>query len=64
MNEHSCTKVIISAPSGCGKDTIIRKVRERIGGIALTISCTTRGVRKDGDTREQEGVDYFFKSKE
>ena len=53
--------VIISAPSGCGKDTIIEKVCQRLGGIGVSISCTTRKARqkKDG-TYEQHGVDYFF----
>lgn len=53
--------VIISAPSGCGKDTIIEKVCQRLDGIGVSISCTTRKPRqkKDG-AYEQHGVDYFF----
>lgn len=53
--------IIISAPSGCGKDTIIEKVCQRLSGIGVSISCTTRRARqkKDG-TYEQHGVDYFF----
>lgn len=53
--------VIVSAPSGCGKDTIIDKVCKRLDHVALSVSCTTRKPRqkKDG-TFEQDGVDYFF----
>ena len=56
--------VIISAPSGCGKDTIIEAVCKRLGGVGVSVSCTTRKARpkKDG-TYEQHGVDYFFVEK-
>ena len=53
--------IIISAPSGCGKDTIIEKVCQRLSEIGVSISCTTRKARKKKDgTYEQHGVDYFF----
>lgn len=53
--------IIISAPSGCGKDTIIEKVCQHLDGIGVSISCTTRKARKKKDgTYEQHGVDYFF----
>ena len=59
----NCSKslVIISAPSGCGKDTIIERACQRLEGVGVSISCTTRKARpkKDG-TREQHGVEYFF----
>lgn len=53
--------VIISAPSGCGKDTIIDKVYKQLDSVALSVSCTTRKPRqkKDG-TFEIDGADYFF----
>ncbi|MBQ2956135.1 MAG: hypothetical protein IJE08_06715 [Clostridia bacterium] len=61
MESKRTNLVIISAPSGCGKDTIIEKVGQRLSGIGVSISCTTRKARqkKDG-TYEQHGVDYFF----
>lgn len=53
--------VIISAPSGCGKDTIIERVCRRLDGVGVSISCTTRGPRPKPDgTYEQHGVEYFF----
>lgn len=53
--------VVISAPSGCGKDTIIEHVRQKLDNIGVSISCTTRlpRLKKDG-AYEQNGVDYFF----
>ena len=60
MNQTS-TLVMISAPSGCGKDTIIEKVKKRLNGIGVSISCTTREPRpKSNGGYEQNGVDYFF----
>jgi len=53
--------VVISAPSGCGKDTIIERVCQRLDGIGVSISCTTRAPRPKSDgSYEQQGVDYFF----
>ena len=58
--------VILSAPSGCGKDTIARRVRDRMPEVGIAVSCTTRAPRKDKITGkwEQHGVDYFFISEE
>lgn len=61
MSEKPTSIIIVSAPSGCGKDTIIEKVCQRLDGIGVSISCTTRKARKKKDgTYEQHGVDYFF----
>ena len=63
--ERNSSLVIISGPSGCGKDTIIEKVLQRMSGIGVSISCTTRSPRKKGkNSMEQHGVDYFFVSQE
>ena len=49
--------VVVSGPSGCGKDTIISKVLDRLEGEAfLSVSMTTRPIRGT----EQDGVDYYF----
>ncbi|HDL89893.1 MAG TPA: guanylate kinase [Thermodesulforhabdus norvegica] len=47
---------VFSAPSGCGKTTILKGVFERIDGLKFSISSTTRAPRKG----ERDGVDYFF----
>jgi len=49
--------VVISGPSGVGKTTIVRSVRDRLDGM-LSISTTTRP-KTDQD---QDGVDYQFLS--
>jgi len=47
---------VISAPSGSGKTTICRSLLQRVEGLELSISYTTRP-RKPGET---DGKDYFF----
>ncbi len=51
---------IISAPSGTGKTTLCRTVRQHFPDMLYSISYTTRSPRFD----EQDGVDYFFITKE
>ncbi len=50
--------VVVSAPSGCGKDTIIAEVLKRFDDAYLSISMTTRAMRPG----EVEGVNYYFVS--
>lgn len=47
---------IISAPSGAGKTTLCRAIRERLPALRYSISHTTRAPRPG----ERNGVDYFF----
>ncbi len=47
---------VVSAPSGAGKTTIVRRVISHLAGVSLSLSCTTRAPRPG----EQEGVDYSF----
>jgi guanylate kinase len=49
---------ILSAPSGAGKSTLIRRVMENLGGLAFSVSFTTRLPRAN----EEEGRDYCFVS--
>ena len=51
---------VLSGPSGVGKGTLANMIRLRNPDIALSISCTTREKREG----EQDGVDYFFLTKE
>ena len=48
--------VVITGPSGVGKGTLIAALRERVEGLRLSVSATTRAPRAG----EVEGVDYFF----
>jgi guanylate kinase len=51
---------VITGPSGAGKGTVIRALRERIPQLALSVSATTRPPRGE----EEDGVDYWFLSDE
>jgi guanylate kinase len=51
---------VISAPSGSGKTTICRYLLQRVEGLELSTSYTTRP-RKPGET---DGKDYFFITEE
>jgi guanylate kinase len=50
--------VIVSAPSGAGKTTIVRHLLESGLNLGFSVSATTRTPRGN----EKEGVDYFFLS--
>jgi len=50
--------VILSAPSGCGKDTVFKALCKRRNDIVESVSATTRAPR-DG---EIDGVNYYFKT--
>lgn len=51
---------VISGPSGCGKDTVVKEVMKKNKNTWLSISCTSREKRG----KEKDGVDYYFLSKE
>jgi guanylate kinase len=48
--------LVLSAPSGAGKTTIARRLRERRGDVVFSVSATTRAPRRG----ERDGVDYHF----
>ena len=52
--------IIITAPSGSGKTTIVKELLERIHALSFSVSATTRTARKN----ETNGVDYHFMSVE
>lgn len=60
MEEKKGAIIAVSAPSGAGKTTIVKKILEEIPGLVFSISATTRKKRD----YEVDGVDYFFISKE
>ena len=50
--------MVVTGPSGVGKGTLIRTLRERFPGLELSVSATTRAPRPG----EEDGVDYHFLS--
>ena len=59
MGANNARLFIISAPSGCGKGTLIKALNKRFE-IYNSISCTTRKPREG----EKDGVHYFFMTRE
>ena len=58
MTNNKGLLIILSAPSGCGKDTVFKAIKDLRNDVVESISATTRKPR-DG---EVEGVNYYFKS--
>ncbi len=60
MNKIDKNIVVISGPSGCGKDTVVKKILNMDSRFVLSVSATTRTRRPI----EKDGVDYIFLSNE
>lgn len=52
--------IVVSGPSGVGKDALIRKLTETRPGLHFVVTATSREMRPG----EVHGKDYFFVSKE
>ncbi|NTW13261.1 MAG: guanylate kinase [Anaerolineales bacterium] len=52
--------IVISGPSGAGKDTVMQRMKERGMPFHFVVTATTRERR----TNETHGRDYFFVSKD
>jgi len=52
--------LLLSGPSGCGKSSLLKAVYANLDNYYFSISTTTRKPRLG----EQDGVDYYFVSKE
>ena len=50
--------IVISAPSGTGKTTVVKKLLQQNTNLEASVSFTTRKMREN----EKEGLDYFFVS--
>jgi guanylate kinase len=48
--------IVISAPSGTGKSTVVKRVVASVAGLGFAVSHTTRAPRPG----EQNGREYFF----
>lgn len=48
--------IVICAPSGTGKSTLLSRLKSDIPDLVWSVSCTTRPIR----TGEEHGKDYYF----
>ncbi|PIE69339.1 MAG: guanylate kinase [Deltaproteobacteria bacterium] len=60
MIERTGLPLVISAPSGTGKTTLIAKLHQEFPSFAFSVSCTTRAPRAG----EINGRDYHFLDRE
>ncbi|HKI77514.1 MAG TPA: guanylate kinase [Ignavibacteriaceae bacterium] len=60
MEKKQGSIIAISAPSGTGKTTIVRRILKDIPDLKFSVSATTRKAREN----EIEGIHYFFISEE
>ena len=59
-NKKTGQLIVISAPSGSGKDTIVKELMKKYGENKwVSVSATSREAR----VGEKDGVDYFFLTK-
>lgn len=56
MSDIGKNLVVISGPSGCGKDTVVKHILKTDSRFVLSVSATTRAQRP----YEADGVDYIF----
>lgn len=52
--------IVISGPSGVGKDAVIRRLQEKRPDLYFVVTATSRAMRPG----EKDGVDYFFVTKD
>ncbi len=60
MSERQVSVIVVSAPSGAGKTTVLARVLDELAGIRFSVSHTTRSPRG----HERDGVEYHFVDRE
>ncbi|MDQ6762184.1 MAG: guanylate kinase [Bacteroidota bacterium] len=56
MSKHYNKIILVTAPSGAGKTSIIRHLMKKFPQMAFSVSATTRKPREN----EKDGKDYYF----
>ena len=52
--------IVVSAPAGCGKDTILEQALKKNSNLYYSVSATSRAARPG----EIDGTSYFFRTRE
>ena len=52
--------VVVSGPSGSGKDTVVNRLRQLHPEIEISVSATSRAMRPG----ETEGVNYYYMTRD
>jgi guanylate kinase len=60
LSDRRCNLIVVSAPSGTGKSTILARVLSQVEKLRFSVSHTTRAPRPG----EQDGVQYHFATRE
>ncbi len=60
LHNHQPLLIVISGPSGVGKDSVVQCLKERGLSVHFVVTATTRPRREN----ETHGKDYFFVSKD
>ncbi|MEA3333553.1 MAG: guanylate kinase [Pseudomonadota bacterium] len=56
LYDHKPFLLVVSAPSGCGKTTLLNQLFRKVKGLVVSVSHTTRKPRNN----ETDAVDYHF----
>jgi guanylate kinase len=56
LSERKPSVIVVSAPSGAGKTTVVDRLLREMPGLRFSVSHTTRAPRGS----EQDGVEYYF----
>lgn len=51
--------IVVSAPAGCGKDTILEQALTKNGNLFYSVSATSRAIRPN----ETDGISYHFRTR-
>jgi len=60
LQQNNTKLIVVSAPSGAGKTTLVKHLLQNIASLSFSVSATSRN-KREGET---DGKDYYFLSAE